>query len=64
MKHLAPFEQPHTQKMQLLAASDWANELNAIQIEKLANYLKSYSTPTEVTILKEGERNDFFLSIM
>jgi CRP/FNR family transcriptional regulator, cyclic AMP receptor protein len=48
------------QKLQLLETFEWAHDLSAIQLDKLAGYLKFYSAPKSMTILKEGESNDFF----
>lgn len=47
----------HTQKMQLLQESDWANDFNVLQMDQLANYFKSYSVESGTMLLSEGGPN-------
>src|SRR5579871_2370765 len=58
MTQLVFTELAYTEKMRLLQDSDWANDLTAMQIDKLLEYFKSYAMNKDAVLMKEGDIND------
>lgn len=63
MNHFDLTELPHSAKVSLLESSPWAHDLSPVQISKLAEYFDYYSIPAGVTVMQEGESNQFFCLI-